>query len=84
MYLFQNGGLVTEKQTLASICVQCGKCIEKCPQHLAIPELLKEVAEDLEGFMTKPLIWLGRRKLKVKGKETNQSGAGSQASNCRK
>ena len=66
MYLFQNGGLVTEKQTMASICVECGQCLEKCPQHLPIPDLLKDVAEDMEGFMTKPLIWLGKRILKVR------------------
>ena len=77
MYLFQNGGLVTEKETLASMCVQCEKCMEKCPQHLPIPDLLKEVSEDMEGFMTKPLIWLGKRVLKVKGKETKQSDVGS-------
>jgi predicted aldo/keto reductase-like oxidoreductase len=66
MYLFQNGGLVTEKQTVASICVECGECLEKCPQHLPIPDMLKDVAEDMEGFMTKPLIWLGKRILKVR------------------
>jgi len=68
MYLFQNGGMVTEKQTLASMCVQCGKCLEKCPQHLPIPDLLEEVKADMEGWLTKPLIWLGRRIMKVKRK----------------
>ena len=24
-------------------CVECGQCVEACPQHLEIPELLKEV-----------------------------------------
>jgi len=66
MYLFQNGGLVTEKQTLASMCEQCGECVEKCPQNLPIPDLLKEVQEDMEGFMTRPMIWLGKRMLKVR------------------
>jgi len=27
----------------ASACKQCGKCVSKCPQQLAIPELLKKV-----------------------------------------
>lgn len=67
-YLFQNGGVVTDKPTLASQCKQCDKCVEKCPQDLPIPDLLEEVAEDMEGFLTKPLIWLGRRMLKVKKK----------------
>lgn len=68
MYLFQNGGIVTEKATLASGCVQCGKCLEKCPQHLPIPDLLAEVQNDMEGFLTKPMIWLGKRMMKVRKK----------------
>ena len=66
MYLFQNGGMVTDKVTMASVCVQCGECLEKCPQHLPIPDLLKEVQEDMEGFLTKPVIWLGKKVMKVR------------------
>ena len=66
MYLFQNGGIVTEKPSLASVCVQCGECLEKCPQHLPIPDLLKDVKEEMEGFLTKPMIWLGKRLMKVR------------------
>jgi predicted aldo/keto reductase-like oxidoreductase len=69
MYLFQNGGLVSEKPTMASMCVECGECLEKCPQHLPIPDLLKDVQEEMEGFMTKPMIWLGRRVMKVRKKK---------------
>ena len=69
MYLFQNGGLVTEKPTMASMCVECEQCLEKCPQQLPIPDLLKEVQEDMEGFMTKPMIWLGKRAMKVRKKK---------------
>ena len=68
MYLFQNGGMVTEKPTLASLCVQCEKCLDKCPQDLPIPDLLNAVQEDMEGFMTKPIIWLGKRMLKVRNR----------------
>ena len=66
MYLFQNGGLVTDKPTMASMCVECGECLEKCPQSLPIPDLLKDVQEAMEGFMTKPMIWLGKRVMKVR------------------
>ncbi len=34
----------------ASRCVQCGECLEKCPQHLDIPTILESVVEELEGF----------------------------------
>lgn len=33
----------------ASQCIQCGKCMEKCPQNLKIPDLLKAVAKEIEG-----------------------------------
>ena len=33
----------------ASQCVQCGECVERCPQHIAIPETLEKVADELEG-----------------------------------
>ena len=69
MYIFQNGGLVTDKVTMASMCVQCKECLEKCPQNLPIPDLLKDVEEDMEGFGTKQMIWLGRRIMKVRKKK---------------
>jgi len=68
-YLFQNAGITSDKPSLASMCVQCGKCLEKCPQHLAIPDLLEEVAADMEGFMFKPLIWFVKRIMKVRKKQ---------------
>ena len=51
-----------------NICVQCEKCLEKCPQNLPIPDLLNDVQEDMEGFLTQPLIWLGKRLMKVRKK----------------
>jgi predicted aldo/keto reductase-like oxidoreductase len=68
MYLFQNGGIVTDKPTMASRCVQCEKCLDKCPQHLSIPDLMEEVKEDMEGMLTKPMIWVGKRLMKVRKK----------------
>ncbi|MDR1042023.1 MAG: aldo/keto reductase [Deltaproteobacteria bacterium] len=29
----------------AALCTECGECLEKCPQHLEIPRLLKEAAD---------------------------------------
>ena len=73
MYLFFNGGIVTDKPTLASMCVQCEKCLDKCPQHLPIPDLLNDVQEDMEGFMAKPMIWLIGRTMKVRKKKKPQA-----------
>jgi predicted aldo/keto reductase-like oxidoreductase len=47
-YAGQLGGIMGEKAN-ASLCQDCGKCVEVCPQHIAIPEELKHVAEELEG-----------------------------------
>ena len=68
MYLMQNAGITEEKSSLASKCVKCGQCLEKCPQQLPIPELLDAVAGDMEGIWTKPLVWLGRRMARVERK----------------
>jgi predicted aldo/keto reductase-like oxidoreductase len=32
----------------ASLCVQCGECIEKCPQGIDIPTVLEDVVRELE------------------------------------
>lgn len=37
-----------KKENKASVCIECGQCEEKCPQHLNIREKLKEVAELFE------------------------------------
>ena len=66
MYLLQNGGMSPKKSSLASMCLDCGQCLEKCPQHLSIPDLLAEVARDMEGVWTKPAVWLGRRLMRVR------------------
>ncbi len=38
------GGMLSGKPGLASQCQECGKCEEKCPHGIPIPEALKEVA----------------------------------------
>ena len=65
-YIARNAGLKDGKSSMASKCVNCGKCLEKCPQHLQIPQELARVADDMEGWMVKPISWLIRRMLKVK------------------
>ena len=40
-------GFLSEKQR-ASACVQCGECLEKCPQHIDIPEELSHVVDIFE------------------------------------
>ena len=50
MYAAKPGGIIRGDVTgYASQCVQCGECLEKCPQHLDIPSLLEAVVEEFEG-----------------------------------
>ena len=32
-------------------CIECGECVKTCPQHLAIPDLLKDVSNTFDGFI---------------------------------
>ena len=53
MYAARLGGAVAlGEPEFASLCVQCGECVEKCPQHLDIPAILESVVKELEepGF----------------------------------
>jgi predicted aldo/keto reductase-like oxidoreductase len=50
MYAARAGGAVgIGEPEFASLCVQCGQCVEKCPQHIDIPAVLESVVEELEG-----------------------------------
>jgi hypothetical protein len=50
MYAVRAGGAVgTGEGEFASQCVQCGECLEKCPQHIDIPTVLDSVVGELEG-----------------------------------
>ena len=49
-YVMRMSGVLQRSGSgFASQCVECGKCLEKCPQGLDIPLLLKDVAAELEG-----------------------------------
>jgi predicted aldo/keto reductase-like oxidoreductase len=50
MYAARLGGILSIEGTeFASQCVECEKCLEKCPQQIEIPTILKSVVEELEG-----------------------------------
>ena len=49
MYAMRMSGILRKgNPNYASQCIECGQCLDKCPQHLPIPALLKEVAAELE------------------------------------
>jgi predicted aldo/keto reductase-like oxidoreductase len=41
------------REAVASVeqCAECGECVEKCPYHLPVPDMLKENAEIFKKFM---------------------------------
>lgn len=46
---FLSGMTSNDEPGFASQCVACGQCLEKCPQHIAIPDFLEKVAAEMEG-----------------------------------
>ena len=56
MYALMLMGGFTGKRSDASLCKECKKCMERCPQHIAIPEQLKSVSNDLGGPKTEALL----------------------------
>lgn len=49
VYALRMSGMISGTAGYASQCSHCGDCREKCPQFLAIPDLLENVAAELEG-----------------------------------
>ena len=47
------------------------RCLPKGPQDLPLPDLLNEVQEDRERFLTKPMLWLGKRMLKIRNRSSD-------------
>lgn len=57
------GGAMGGEPGLASLCRECGVCLDRCPQNLAIPELMREVAAELEGPFLPAKMWLYKQQL---------------------
>ena len=49
-------GMLTGKRADASLCKESKKCMERCPQHIAIPEQLKSVSKELGGPKTEAML----------------------------
>ena len=50
MYAAKLGGILRgANRNFASQCVQCGQCLDLCPQNLPILGMLEKVAEEFEG-----------------------------------
>ena len=49
----------------ASQCIQCGECIDKCPQNIPIPDALEWVIDDLEDEKTPERLAQGKKMLNM-------------------
>ena len=49
LYVIRMGGILSGEPGYASQCVECGQCLEICPQQIDIPAVLEKVAAELEG-----------------------------------
>jgi len=63
-YWLQLGG-ANGKPSYASLCQNCGKCLEHCPQAIEIPQKLLEVKSYMETPLMKPAIAGTKLLLKV-------------------
>jgi predicted aldo/keto reductase-like oxidoreductase len=66
MYAVRMSGELADGQPgYASQCVQCGACLEKCPQHIRIPDVLAQVAAEMEGPDLMERVAIAQRIFKV-------------------
>jgi uncharacterized protein len=49
-YIGRHGGLLSGVSH-AGLCRACGKCTKICPQHISVPEKLREVSQEMEVMM---------------------------------
>jgi len=65
-YAFRlSGDLVDGQPAYASQCVRCGECLDKCPQHLQIPDLLQQLAAELEDSKLPERVIAARKIFKI-------------------
>jgi uncharacterized protein len=55
-YMGMHAGVDGGKPSYASLCKNCGKCEQHCPQHLPIRNHLKDVSKEMESIYFKPLV----------------------------
>ena len=64
-YALSMGGAFSGTPAFASQCVRCEECLEKCPQHIEIPDFLEMVAEEFEDDELEKRIAIGKKMLNM-------------------
>jgi predicted aldo/keto reductase-like oxidoreductase len=79
-YLVVVGGWFTGNAPgFASQCTQCNRCVSSCPQHIAIPAHMEEIAKKFEGPSTPLLLLALKGFLRFDGWRTRRKAARSAA-----
>ena len=65
IYAIRMSGMISGTSGYASQCVQCGECLEKCPQNIEIPDFLEMVAEELEDADLEKRVIMGKKMLNM-------------------
>lgn len=66
MYAIRMSGILAGQiPAYASQCVQCGECLEKCPQEIEIPDFLEKVAGELEDADLEKRVAMGKKMLNI-------------------
>ena len=66
--LRMSGELTDGKPGYASQCIECGECLEKCPQHIQVPDFLARVAAEMEGPEMEKRVAIARQMLRAEPK----------------
>ena len=64
-YAVSMSGAFSGIPAFASQCVRCEECLEKCPQHIEIPDFLEKVAEKMEDDELEKRIAMGKKMLNM-------------------
>jgi hypothetical protein len=68
-YIGFTSGLSGGKNSGASQCTKCGKCITECPQDIDIPAKLNDVKRTFEGFLYKCAMIYAKMRSKKRNKK---------------
>lgn len=65
-YALRMSGMLADGETrYASQCIECGECLEKCPQQIPIPEFLAQVAAEMEDQGLEKRLSIARKMFKA-------------------